>query len=108
MIEYNIKGKRGKIIKTCVTRTCDCCGRREQCFKDIAIKSRKKRHEDTDYCKTCSYKFRIVEQKIGPDSPFWKGGRRLNTNGYYRLYVYDNGQKRQARDLHRRRNKLAL
>ncbi len=93
MIEYNIT-QDGRVIRKFVTRICDLCGAKRKCFSTAIFQSRKKRGDDKDYCKKCGYRIRVIEQKVGPESPCWKGGRRLNNNGYYRLYVYENGKKR--------------
>ncbi len=93
MIEYNIK-KDGKVVRKFITRTCDLCGSKRMCYSSAVLASRKKRGNKKDYCKKCGYKIRVLFQKKGADSPFWRGGKRLNSNGYYRIYVYENGEKR--------------
>jgi len=80
-IEVNIDGIIR--IRSRIIRQCDHCGKKEL----VNTKYYK------DYCKKCSYIYRKHGQKIGKDSPYWKGGMALNDNGYYRFTCGKNESK---------------
>lgn len=42
----------------------------------------------TNMCKTCYNKFQ--KEKNGDKSPFWKGGRRINSKGYIEIWLSPN------------------
>ena len=69
-----------------VTRVCDECGNKSVARWAVLQDARKKRGNEKDYCKKCSYKYRISHQETMEKSPAWNGGRYLNENGYYRIY----------------------
>ena len=70
-----------------VERVCDVCGKHETAILYVVLEGRRKRKAQIDCCKTCSYKFREIKQEKMSKSPAWNGGRYLNENGYYRVYV---------------------
>lgn len=70
-----------------IERVCDICGKHEFTLLYTVLSGRKRRGSDIDCCKKCSYKFRTVYQEKMSKSPSWHGGRYLNENGYYRVYV---------------------
>ncbi len=65
-------------------RRCDNCGKQEWAMKHTVMVGRKKRKEDKDYCKKCSYLFRSLDHPTGKNSPSYKNGTSLNDNGYLR------------------------
>jgi hypothetical protein len=69
-----------------VTRICDDCKGSSKTTGWL-IKQGRKKHNNKDFCKKCSYKYRILEQGKMSNSPSWNGGRYLNNNGYYRVYT---------------------
>ena len=79
--------ERNKTGHKQVLRTCDDCG--DLKVVDLAgiTLCRKKRNTEHDYCHTCSYKYRILPQPKREASPSWNGGRYLNNNGYWRVYL---------------------
>jgi hypothetical protein len=80
--------EKGKLkSRDYVTRVCDDCGDEAKRLYGSLTTARKKRGNEKDYCKTCSYKYRRLEQPTMENSPSWNGGRYLNENGYYRVYT---------------------
>lgn len=69
-----------------VTRICDDCKLKEIVSMAIVWGGRKRRNSETDFCKKCSYKYRILDHPKMELSSSWNGGRYLNDNGYYRIY----------------------
>lgn len=85
MIIENIKITNNSRKK--VTRICDECGKQEKTHLGIVYGGRKGRGNSKDYCKKCSYKYRKLEHPKMEKSTSWNGGRYLNENGYYRVYI---------------------
>ncbi len=79
-----------------VTRICDHCGKKGKAYIHVLMNGRKKRGNDFDYCKKCSYIYRNNPQKKGEESPFWKGGKSKTGNGYFRI----NGGKHKGKYEH--------
>jgi len=70
-----------------VARKCDECGKIEMARLSTIKHARKKRGNDKDYCKKCSYLYRGTFRLKRELAPQWNGGRYLNENGYWRVYV---------------------
>jgi len=85
MIIENVNITNNNRVK--VTRVCDSCGKKEITHMSTIWGGRKRRGNNKDYCKKCSYKYRKLEHPKMEKSASWNGGRYLNENGYYRVYM---------------------
>ena len=85
MIVEKVKITNNNRIK--VTRICDDCEKKEKVYMSSVYDGRKSRGDSSDYCKKCSYKYRKLEHPKMEKSASWNGGRFLDKNGYYRVYV---------------------
>ena len=73
-------------VRTTVTRICDDCGVEEKKTLSEIKYSKLKKLTGKDYCKKCSYKYRILPDLSGDKSPCYKNGLSLNgKNGYLRI-----------------------
>lgn len=82
MIKENIDNLT---VRTKVTRICDDCGREDSRLLREILTSANRKKNGKDYCKKCSYKYRILPDMSGEKSILWKGGKSLTRNGYYRI-----------------------
>jgi len=79
--------ERKTSLSRSVERVCDVCGKHEMAIMYVVLDGRRRRKTDMDCCKKCSYKFRVLKHEKMSKSPSWNGGKYLNENGYYRVYV---------------------
>ena len=71
-----------------ITRVCDDCGCQSKKSYGSTIDSRKRRSSVNDYCRKCSYKYRIMPKQLQmEDSPSWRGGLYKNESGYLKKYI---------------------
>jgi hypothetical protein len=83
MIKEDIEGVTTRSI---VTRVCDHCAGEDKISLGQILYSKNRKKLGKDYCKKCSYKYRVINHKKGSDSPFWTNGISLNpTSGYLRI-----------------------
>lgn len=83
--------KSGFTTEKWVTRTCDECGKIEECRLQVIAQGRKCRGKDIDLCRKCSNSIKYkptVFSKTMEDAVNWSGGEQID-RGYLKVYVGD-------------------